>query len=118
MNRNGPIPSGATASENAKGEWVPLYEGKMIWHFDHRAASVVINPENQYRPAFPKPTEPAEHSNPAFTPVPQFWILVTEQHDLDRYALAFRDVTTQRIVALWMHASFLIGTPETRCHLF
>jgi hypothetical protein len=60
---------------------------------DHRAASVVINPENQYRPAYPKPTEPEEHSDPAFTPIPQFWILATEQRDLDRYALAFRDVT-------------------------
>src|ERR1019366_1959096 len=79
--------------KSAKGEWVPLYEGKMIWHFDHRAASVVVNPENQYRPAFPKPTESEEHSDPAFTPTPQFWILATEQQRLDKYALAFRDVT-------------------------
>jgi Eco57I restriction-modification methylase len=37
-------PIGGNRFKSAKGEWVPLYEGKMIWHFDHRAASVVINP--------------------------------------------------------------------------
>ena len=79
--------------KSAKGEWVPLYEGKMIWHFDHRAASVLVNPENQHRPAFPRPTELKEHRNPAYTPTPQFWILATNPSDLDRYALAFRDVT-------------------------
>lgn len=91
--QEGAYPIGGNRYKSAKGEWVPLYEGKMIWHFDHRAASVVINPDNQYRPAFPKPTEPDEHSDPAFTPTPQFWILATEQLRLDRYALAFRDVT-------------------------
>lgn len=91
--KEGAYPIGGNRFKSAKGEWVPLYEGKMIWHFDHRAASVVVNPENQYRPAFPKPTEPHEHADPAFTPVPQFWILATEQQRLDRYALAFRDVT-------------------------
>ena len=31
-----------------KGEelYLPLYEGKMVQAFDHRAASVVVNPEN------------------------------------------------------------------------
>ena len=91
--KEGAYSLGGNRFKSAKGEWVPLYEGKMIWHFDHRAASVVVNPENQHRPAFPKPTEPEEHRDPAFTPVPQFWILATEPQDRDRYALAFRDVT-------------------------
>jgi hypothetical protein len=84
---------GGNRFKSAKGEWVPLYEGKMIWHFDHRAASVVVNPDNQHRPAFPKPTGPEQHRDPAFTPDPQFWILTTEPQDRDRYALGFRDVT-------------------------
>src|SRR5262249_43497638 len=32
-------------------EWVPLHEGKMIQAFDHRAADVVVNPQNIHRPA-------------------------------------------------------------------
>ena len=34
--------------------YVPLYEGKMVQAFDHRAASVVVNPENLNRPAQPR----------------------------------------------------------------
>ena len=91
--KEGAYSLGSNRFKSAKGEWAPLYEGKMIWHFDHRAASVVVNPENQHRPAFPRPTEPEEHSDPTFTPIPQFWILATEPQDRDRYTLAFRDVT-------------------------
>ena len=29
------------------GEWVPLYEGKMVQGFDHRAASIVVNPRKR-----------------------------------------------------------------------
>lgn len=84
---------GGNRWRSATGDWLPLYEGKMIWHFDHRAASVVVNPKNQHRPAFPKATEPSEHRDPAFTPTPQFWVLATETASRDRFALAFRDVT-------------------------
>ena len=34
--------------------YLPLYEGKMVQAFDHRAASVVVNPENLNRPAQPR----------------------------------------------------------------
>ena len=78
---------------SVSGDWVPLYEGKMIWHFDHRAASVVVNLDNQHRPAFPKSTEPAQHRDPMFVPDPQFWVLATEAKTRDRFALTFRDVT-------------------------
>jgi hypothetical protein len=91
--KEGAYSVGGNRFKSAKGVWVPLYEGKMIWHFDHRAASVVVNPENQHRPAFPKATELEEHRDPTFTPTPQFWILATTPEDRDRYALAFRDVT-------------------------
>lgn len=58
-----------------KGDWVPLYEGKMIQAFDHRAASVVVNPENQHRPAQPEPTTLEQHRDPSWLPTPQFWVL-------------------------------------------
>ena len=34
--------------------YLPLYEGKMVQAFDHRAASVVVNPENLHRPGQPR----------------------------------------------------------------
>ena len=56
--------------------YVPLYEGKMLQAFDHRAASVVVNPENLNRPAQPRETTSEEHANPNWLPAPQFWVSV------------------------------------------
>ena len=53
-----------------KGEelYLPLYEGKMVQAFDHRAASVVVNPENLNRPAQPREAKLDEHANPNWLP--------------------------------------------------
>ena len=60
------------------GEWVPLYEGKMVQAFDHRAASVVVNRANVHRPAQPKPATLEQHRDPDWFPAPQFWVPVSE----------------------------------------
>jgi hypothetical protein len=91
--REGAYAIGANRFANEAGEWVPLYEGKMIWHFDHRAASIVVNPDNQHRPAYPEATTLEEHSDPSFVPRPQFWVLATDRDKLDQPVLSFRDVT-------------------------
>ena len=52
--------------------YLPLYEGKMVQAFDHRAASVVVNPENLNRPAQPREATQEEHANPDWLPKPQF----------------------------------------------
>ena len=53
---------------------LPLYEGKMVQAFDHRAASVVVNPDNLNRPAQPRETTPDQHADPAWLPDPRFWV--------------------------------------------
>ncbi len=55
-------------------EWIPLYEGKMVQAFDHRAASVVVNLLNVHRPAQPEPASVENHQDPNWAPAPQFWI--------------------------------------------
>ena len=65
---------GSNRFQSAKGEWVPLYEGKMVQAFDHRAASVVVNPNNLKRPAQPVESTSAQHADPAWLPNPQFWV--------------------------------------------
>ncbi len=77
-------------------EWAPLYEGKMVQAFDHRAASVIVKPENLNRPAQPKPATDALHADPNWLPNPQFWVSLS---DIDwperpRWALAFKDITS------------------------
>ena len=52
----------------------PLYEGKMVQAFDHRAASVVTHPGNLKRPAQPRRTTDAERADPAFRPTPRFGV--------------------------------------------
>ena len=54
--------------------YLPLYEGKMVQAFDHRAASVVVNPENLNRPAQPREATLEEHTNPNWLPESQFWV--------------------------------------------
>lgn len=56
------------------GDWGPLYEGKMVQAFDHRAANVVVNLENQHRPAQPEPATLEQHADPNWLPEPQYWI--------------------------------------------
>ncbi|MGH8273265.1 MAG: Eco57I restriction-modification methylase domain-containing protein [Gammaproteobacteria bacterium] len=59
-----------------KGEqgYLPLYEGKMVQRYDHRAAGIKVNPENLNRPAQPVAATPAEHADPEWLPDPQFWV--------------------------------------------
>ena len=54
--------------------YLPLYEGKMVEAFDHRTASIVINPENLTRQAQPLETTLKEHMDPSFLPTPTFWV--------------------------------------------
>ena len=74
---------------------LPLYEGKMVQAFDHRAASVVVNPENLNRPSYPRDSSLDEHSNICYSPTPLFWIDATDvdwSEGLD-WVLGFKDVT-------------------------
>ncbi len=52
----------------------PLYEGKMVQAFDHRAASVVTDARNLKRPAQPRRTTDAERADPGFGPTPRFGV--------------------------------------------
>ena len=60
--------------KRGKELYLPLYEGKMVQAFDHRAASVVVNPDNLNRPAQPKDATNTQHANPNWLPNPQFWV--------------------------------------------
>ncbi len=58
--------------KRGKNQVLPLYEGKMVQAFDHRAASVVVNPQNVNRPAQPRETTAEEYADPNWMPDPQF----------------------------------------------
>jgi hypothetical protein len=61
-----------------KGEevWLPLYEAKMFWHYDHRYGTFegVKSRSNTH---IPTPTV-KEHENPEYLTMPWYWIKETE----------------------------------------
>ncbi|MEA9427856.1 DNA methyltransferase [Aeromonas caviae] len=79
---------------------LPLYEGKMVQAFDHRAASVVVNSANMIRSGQPKPTELFEHQNQDFAVKPQYWVSKSDvaermPKEWDKsWLLSFKSVTS------------------------
>ena len=93
--------------------YLPLYEGKMVQAFDHRAASVVVNPENLNRPAQPRETTLEEHGKPNWLPDFQFWVKGDsfEWPDVLDWTVAIKHVSASTnvrtiIVALMPRAGF------------
>lgn len=86
---------GGNLYDSPVGRFVPLYEGKMVQAFDHRAASVVVNPDNIHRPSQPVPATAAQHGDPDWVPDPQFWV---PEADCDwppdaGWTLGFKEIT-------------------------
>ncbi len=76
--------------------YLPLYQGRMIWHFDHRANSVRVNPESMHNPYLSEPVSEAQHADPDFRPQTQYWVPADNvEAALPRsrgYTLGFRDI--------------------------
>jgi hypothetical protein len=97
IEKDGFYPVAGNAWRKGKATFLPLYEGKMVQMYDHRAASVKVNPENVHRPASPEATTDEEHASPAFAVTPQFWVPASEVTAKvgtgPRWFVAFKDVT-------------------------
>jgi len=77
--------------------YLPLYEARMLGHFNHRAASIEVNPENQYRKATTKSSTTVDLSNPDHFPTPRFWVsrdVVGGPFEKRRWSTAYRYVTS------------------------
>ena len=79
----------------ANEEYMPLYEGKMVQMYDHRAASIVVNPNNLHRPAQPESATLAQHVDPNWLPTPQFWVDTKNvlRNDEFNWVVCFKHVT-------------------------
>ena len=92
--REGAWPSGEGRFDSPTGEWLPLYEGKMVQAFDHRAAGIVVNPANLHRPAQPEPATEAQHRDVDWLPEPQYWVAAAECGWPSRtWVLGFKEIT-------------------------
>lgn len=73
---------------------VPLYEGKMVQMYDHRAADVTVNAGNLHRAAQPQPIAVVEKMNPDRLPVPQFFVEASQTTaNPFPWALGFKEIT-------------------------
>ncbi|WP_230079965.1 BREX-1 system adenine-specific DNA-methyltransferase PglX [Alteripontixanthobacter maritimus] len=90
----GAWPIGGNCWQSEAGEWVPLYEGKMVQAFDHRAASVITNSENANRPNQPVNTTLDEHQDPAWLATPNSWVLADEVKPRALWHIGMKHVTS------------------------
>ena len=106
--REGAWPVGGNRFGSPSGDWVPLYEGKMVQAFDHRAANIVVNLKNQHRPAQPVPATPEQHQNPNWLPDPQFWVSASECSWTAgvEWVLGFKEITAPTNVRTLIAALF------------
>ena len=106
--REGAYPISGNRFGSPSGDWVPLYEGKMVQAFDHRAANVIINPENRHRPAQPQPATPAQHRDPDWLPDPQYWVPALECGWTagSDWVLGFKEITAPTNVRTFIAALF------------
>jgi hypothetical protein len=75
-------------------EALPLYEGKMVQMFDHRAADVVVNAENLHRAAQQEAIPQVEKTNPKRYPAPQFFVNASEvTSNPCAWALGYKEIT-------------------------
>ena len=80
-----------------KGEeiYFPLYEGKMVQAFDHRAASIVNRKDNLFRPGQPYRTSVEDLRDQTFSPEPRYWVGWKDNQvaPSSNWFLAFKDIT-------------------------
>ena len=87
-------PLGGNTFGSASGNWLPLYVGRMIHQFDHRAASVEVNEANLHNAALSGSVTEEQKGDPKFGPTPQYWVPESEV-DLPsdtEWVIAFRDI--------------------------
>ncbi len=87
-------PLGGNTFGSKSGNWLPLYVGRMIHQFDHRAASVEVNEANLHNAALSGAVSEEQKADPDFVPTPQYWVPESEV-DLPsgiEWTIAFRDI--------------------------
>lgn len=92
--QEGAFPLGGNTFGSASGNWLPLYVGRMIHQFDHRAASVEVNEANLHNAALSGTVTEEQKADPNFVPTPQYWVPESEVGLPSgiEWTIAFRDI--------------------------
>ena len=92
--QEGAWPIGGNRFASPSGDWVPLYEGKMVQIYNHRHASVRVNPKNISGQGVSEKTGSATLQDSAFVPHPRYWVSAIHiSEDLrGNWRIGFNDV--------------------------
>ncbi len=95
LKANGWYPSEMNRWKKGQEFAFPVYEGKMVQAYDHRAADIVLNPQNRRRAAQPVPTGLAEHQDAERFPKPRSRIIGSDIPEGARcdWMIAYKDTT-------------------------
>lgn len=76
---------------------LPLYEGKMVWHFDHRFGTYESQTQAQSNQGKLPELSEQQHTDPFLLSIPQYWVHESHLPDIMRDGrktlLVFRDIT-------------------------
>jgi hypothetical protein len=89
-----------------EAEMLPLYVGRMIQHYDHRAANVTVNEENLHNAALSGGVNAAQKRDPDFSPTPQYWVSADAEQlaEYSGWAIGFRDIARSTDVRTFIAA--------------
>ena len=92
--KEGAYPIGGNRFASSSGDWVPLYEGKMVQIYNHRYAGVRVNPKNISGQGVSEKTGSATLQDPAFVPHPRYWVNAMHISEGNRgnWRIGFNDV--------------------------
>ena len=104
----GAWPLAGNRFDSPGGLWLPLYEGKMVQAYDHRAADVRINPDNPHRPAQAVAATDEQHRDPSWSPTPQYWVSASECDwpATTSWLLGFKEITAPTNARTFIAALF------------
>ena len=78
LDSDGFYPVGGNRWRKGDALYLPLYQGRMIHQFDHRANSVQVNPESTHNPYLSEEVTEAQHADPNFHPASQYAVPIQE----------------------------------------
>jgi len=88
--QEGAYPVEGNVWKSRAGTWVPLYEGKMVQAFDHRASGITTVQKNLYRPGQGAATTLEQYKDPSFSPTPRYFVLPSAELS---HEIVVKDIT-------------------------
>jgi hypothetical protein len=92
--QEGAYPIGGNRFRSAAGDWLPLYEGKMIQIVNHRYASVRVNPRNVSGQGVTEELTSNQLRDHDAVPDPRYWVKASDfpQDVKNEWRIGFNDI--------------------------